>query len=53
MLNSLTKDYKPKTVVDMPTDVLAKKGEEAKAFALNSKNNVIQAKKILDFCKTL
>ena len=40
-------------ILDLPTAELAQKGAEAKRFALDNKNNVVQAKKILDFCRQL
>lgn len=40
-------------ILDLSPNELAKKGAEAKAFVLDNKNNVVQAAKIIDFCRSL
>lgn len=42
-----------RAILDLPTEVLKMKGEAAKQFALKEKNNIVQAAKILDFCRVL
>lgn len=40
-------------ILDLSPEVLEAKGAAAKSFALKKKSNVIQSKKIIDFCRSL
>ena len=40
-------------VLDYPTEVLIKKGQDAKEFVLSKKNNKIQTKKILELSQRI
>ena len=42
-----------RAILDLPPEELAKKGSMARDFVLEKKNNVVQAKKIIDFCRLL
>lgn len=42
-----------KNILSLPQNELAKKGDSAREFVLNHKNNVIQAKKVLDLIRNV
>ena len=42
-----------KSILSLNEEILYRKGKEAKEFVLKKKNNVVQAKRILDLCKSL
>ena len=44
---------KIREILDLSSEELAEKGEAARRFALEKKNNVIQSAKIIEFCQTL
>lgn len=44
---------KIRNVLDLPAEELERKGAMAKSFALENKNNVTQAAKIIEFCKKI
>lgn len=44
---------KIREILDLSPDELAGKGEAARTFALEKKNNVVQSAKIVKFCQTL
>lgn len=44
---------KIREILDLSPEELAKKGEAARSFVLEEKNNVVQSAKIIEFCQTL
>lgn len=44
---------KMREILDMPAEELANRGARARDFALEEKNNVVQAAKIIELCRTL
>ena len=50
-LGNISSDLK--NILNLPSEVLNKKGIEAQRFMLKEKNSIAQAKKILDFIKKI
>ncbi len=44
---------KMREILDLSSEELERKGKKARDFVLEEKNNVVQAKKIIEFCQTL
>jgi glycosyltransferase involved in cell wall biosynthesis len=44
---------KIREVLDMPVEELHQRGQASRRFALEQKNNIVQSKKIIDFCYKL